>query len=64
MFTEKEQLIWSLTRRGNRMKMFGYSEAMQILGITIRFVDNDTTLRNILMLSRDCHEILRHEILK
>jgi len=28
MFTEKELTIWSLQKRGNRMKLFGYTESM------------------------------------
>jgi hypothetical protein len=26
MFTEQEQLIWSLSKRGNRLKAFGFSD--------------------------------------
>lgn len=64
MFTDKEQLIWSLSRRGNRLKSFGFSDATQILGMTIKFIDKDEDLRNILLLSRDFHELLREEIYK
>jgi len=64
MFTDKELLIWSLTRRGNRLKAFGYSNSLQILGMTIKFIDNDLELRNILLLSRDFNEILRNEVLE
>eukprot|EP00347_Sterkiella_histriomuscorum_P016146 403354306 len=64
MFTEKEQLIWSLQKRGNRFKNFGFSEQCQILGMTIKFIDSDVTLRNLLMLSRDYYEMLQQEILK
>lgn len=64
MFTEKELLIWSLQRRGNRLKAFGFSQETQILGIAIRFMDNDKDLLNILALSKDIHELLREEILE
>ncbi|CDW77618.1 rab-like gtpase activating [Stylonychia lemnae] len=64
MFTEKELLIWSLQKRGNRIKNFGYTDSMQILGMTIKFIDNDITLRNLLMLSRDYNEVLIQEVLK
>ena len=64
MFSEKELLIWSLTRRGNRLKAFGYSNSLQILGMTIKFIGNDMELRNLLLLSRDFNEILRNEVLQ
>lgn len=64
MFTEKELLINSLTKRGKRLKNFGFSNSLQILGMTIKFIDSDITLRNLLLLSRDFNEILRNEVLK
>jgi hypothetical protein len=64
MFTEKELLIWSLTRRGNRLKAFGYSNSLQILGMSIKYMDNDQELVHLLQLSRDFYEILRNEVLK
>ena len=64
MFTEKEQLIWSLQRRGNRLKAFGFNDKTQILGITIRYIDRDEDLRSILLLNRDIHELLKEEILE
>jgi hypothetical protein len=64
MFTEKEQLIWSLERRSNRLKSFGFSDKMQIVGMTIKFIDSDETLRSILLLCRDFNDLLRPEVLK
>lgn len=64
MFTEKELLIWSLSRRGNRLKAYGFNDKTQILGITIRFLDSDRDLLSILLLNRDIHELLRDEILE
>lgn len=64
MFTEKEQLIWSLQRRGNRLKAYGLSDPMQIVGMTIKFIDKDETLRNILLLCRDFNDLLKPQVLK
>lgn len=64
MFTDKETLIWSLQKRGNRLKTFGFSDKMQIVGMTIRYIDSDITLRNILCVCRDFNDLLRDEILK
>ena len=64
MFTDKEQLIWSLQRRGNRLKAFGLTDTMQIAGMSIKFIDNDQTLVNILACCRDFNEMLRDEVLK
>jgi hypothetical protein len=64
MFTEQELLVKSLTRRSNRLKRFGYSESMQIIGMTIKFIDTDEKLRDLLLLSKDFSEILRDEVLK
>lgn len=64
MFTEKEQLIWSLQRRGNRLKAFGLTDQTQIVGMTIKFIDDDIILRNILLVCRDFNELLKEEVLK
>lgn len=64
MFTDKEQLIWSLQRRGNRLKAYGLTDTMQIAGMSIKFVDDDITLRNILMCCKDFNEMLREPVLK
>lgn len=45
MFSEKEMLYWSLMKRGERFKKFGHSNITTILGLTIKFIDNDKTLR-------------------
>ena len=64
MFSEREMIHFSLLKRGNRMHKFGYSDLSQILGLTIKYVDDDQTLRNIVSLNRDMNEILREEVLK
>lgn len=64
MFTEKEKTYWSLMKRGERFQKFGYSDAATILGLTIKFIDSDVTLRKLACLSRDLNEILREEVLK
>ena len=35
-----------------------------IVGCSIKFIDSDETLRNLLMVSKDFNEILRDEIYK
>ena len=37
---------------------------MQMVGMTIRFIDDDLTLRAILLLSKDFNELLKDEVLK
>jgi ecotropic viral integration site 5 protein len=64
MFSEREQRIWSLQRRGNRLKLFGLTDATQIAGMTIRFIDEDSTLVKLLAVCRDFNEVLRDEFLK
>jgi len=64
MFTEKEQTIWSLEKRGKRLKLFGVSDTMMIIGCTIPFIDDDCTLRGLLMLGRDYNETLKTTVYK
>ena len=64
MFSEKEMLYWSLMKRGERFKKFGHSNIVTILGLTIKFIDNDKTLRQIVSINKDLNEILREEVLK
>ena len=64
MFSEKEMLYWSLMKRGERFTKFGHSNIVTILGLTIKFIDNDKTLRKISCLNKDLNEILREEVLK
>jgi hypothetical protein len=59
MFTEKELLIWSLERRSNRLKQFGVSDKLLIVGMTVKFIGEDQTLGRILCLGRDYAETLR-----
>lgn len=64
MFSEKEMLYWSLMKRGERFKKFGHSNIVTILGLSIKFIDSDKTLRQISCLNKDLNEILRDEVLK
>ena len=64
MFTDKEQLIWSLERRSNRLKLFGVSDKLLIVGMTIKFIGDDQTLGRILCLGRDYSETLRQTVYK
>jgi hypothetical protein len=45
MFTDKEKLLWSLEKRGRRLKQFGVSDKMLVLGMSIKFIDDDIKLR-------------------
>ena len=64
MFTVRDKMIWSLERRSNRLKLYGVSEKIQILGMTIRFIDDDITLRKILLLGKDYNDTLRKSVFK
>ena len=64
MFTEQETRIWQLTKRSNRLCKFGYSDMTLIVGMMIKFVDKDSTLRNLLLVCRDFNDILKPAILK
>ena len=64
MFSEKAMITWSLLKRGNRMHKFGYSDLTLIIGLTIRYIDTDATLRTLVCLNRDMNEVLREEVLK
>lgn len=64
VFSDKEQLIWSLQRRGHRLKAFGFSDTSQIVGMTIKFVASDEELRALLLLCRDFNDQFREEVLK
>jgi hypothetical protein len=64
MFSEKEMVTCSLLKRSNRLQKFGFTDITLILGISIRFVDSDRVLRNIICLSKDLNETLREEALK
>ena len=64
MFSEREMVTCSLLKRSNRLQKFGFTDTTLILGITIRFIDTDKALRNIICLSKDLNETLREEALK
>ena len=64
MFTEHETLVMSLQKKSNRLCKLGYNDMTLIVGCSIKFIDNDLTLRNILLVSKDFNEILRGEVFK
>ena len=64
MFTDKEQMIWSLERRSNRLKCDGFSDTLQIVGMTIKFIDDDKTLVKLLLLGKDYFDTLRRPVYK
>jgi hypothetical protein len=64
MFTDRDKMIWSLERRSNRLKLYGLSRTTEILGITIRFIDDDRTLLKILLLGKDFYDSLKKPVYK
>ena len=59
MFSEMETRIWLLTTRSNRLCKFGYSDMTLIVGLTIKFIDTDRTLKNLLLVCRDFNDVLK-----
>jgi len=51
-------------KRSKRLRKFGHSDVTTIIGLTIKFIDSDKTLRYVVSLNRDLNEILRFEVLK
>jgi hypothetical protein len=64
MFSEQETRIWLLTKRSNRLCKFGYSDMTLIVGLTIKFIDTDRTLKNLLLVCRDFNDVLKTAVLK
>ena len=64
MFTEHEQLVMSLQKRSNRLCKLGFSDLTLIVGCSVKFMDSDETLRNVLQVSKDFNEILSGEVYK
>lgn len=64
MFTAREHLVASLQKRSNRLCKLGSSDLTLIIGCSIKYIDSDITLRNILLLSREVVEVLDAEIYK
>ena len=54
----------SLQKRSNRLCKLGFSDLTLIVGCSIKFIDSDLTLRNVLLASKDFNEILRSEVYK
>ena len=64
MFTDHEVLVQSLQKRSNRLCKLGFSDMTLIVGCSIKYIDSDITLRNILVVSKDFNDILIQEVLK
>lgn len=64
MFTERETRIWSLQKRSNRLLHLGYSDQTLIVGLLLKYIDSDQTLRAILCCSKDFNEILKPVVYK
>lgn len=57
-------MIWSLERRSNRLKTFGLNDAIQVIGMVIKFIGDDETLGKLLILNKDCYDTLRKAVYK
>ena len=64
MFTGSELLARSLQKRSNRLCKLGHSDMTLIIGCSIKYIDSDVILRNILVLARDIEEVLSAEVYK
>jgi hypothetical protein len=64
MFSDIEIRLWSLQKRSIRLSLFGYSDMTLVVGCSIKFIDDDRTLRNLLLCCRDFNEILKEAIYK
>lgn len=64
MFTDVEMRIWSLQKRSIRLSIFGYSDMTLVVGCSIKFIDDDRTLRKILLCCRDFNDILKEAVYK
>jgi hypothetical protein len=64
MFTPRDKMIWSLERRSNRLKLFGHTDMTLVLGMTIKFIDSDQMLRQLLLLGKDYYETLKRPVYK
>ena len=64
MFSDKEVILFQLAKRSQRILKFGYNNVTQILGMTLKFVDSDIVLRNLLCLNKELNEILMNDALK
>lgn len=50
-------------KRGAKLQKFGHTDTTLIIGLTIKFIDKDKTLRKLVCLNKDMNEILRDEVL-
>ena len=51
-------MIYSLQRRGDRYQRFGMDH-MLVIGMTIKYIDRDSTLLKLLLVSRTFNEMLK-----
>ena len=64
MFTDHEKMVMSLQKRSNRLCKLGFSDLTLIVGCSIKFIDSDITLRNILLCCQDFNAILCDDVYK
>ena len=65
MFTKSELLVNSLQKRSKRMsRLCLNSDLTLIAGCSVKYVDSDATLRNILQVCRDFNETLAPAVYK
>jgi len=53
-----------LAKREACNKKYGSSKLTKVIGMTLKFIDDETMLRNILLVNKNCHEIFRIHIYK
>lgn len=64
MFSDEENRINSIQKRSKRLVLFGYTDITLIVGCCVKFIDQDQTLKYILLLSKDTNDVLKGEVLK
>ena len=65
MFTKSELLVNSLQKRSKRMsRLCLNSDLTLIAGCSVKYMDSDATLRNILLACRDFNETLAPAVYK
>jgi len=64
MFSDIEMRLWSLQKRSIRLSKFGFSDSTLVAGCSIKFIDEDITLRNLLLCCRDFNDIFKEDVYK
>lgn len=64
MYTAEEVMVMSAKKKSKRLVLFGFTDLTLIVGCTIKFIDEDSTLRSLLLMCKDTNDILKQEVLK